>query len=155
MSTFDADSFLNQSVEGALDTKYPVVPADKYVAQVDKVSTSDGIISKGENAGKKWVSLNLHWNVMDEELKREMERDKVVVVQRIFLDLNDDDTIAVGKGKNVKLGQVRDAMGQNDPSQPWSPNFLIGQMAEIDVVVTANDQGDERNDIRGVAEYQG
>lgn len=155
MSTFDADSFLNSSVEGALDTKYPVVPADKYPAQIDKVATGNGIIRNGDNAGKPWVSLNVHWSIMDEALKQEMDRDKVVVVQRIFLDLDDQGNIAVGKGKNVKLGQLREAVGQNDPSQPWSPNFLVGQMAEIDVVVTANDQGDERNDVRGVAEYQG
>lgn len=156
MSTFDADSFLNQTVETSLDTKRLVIPADKYQAQIDKITTRDGIISKGDNAGKPWVSLNVMWSIMDEGLKQEFDRSKIVVPQNIFLDLDDNGGLASGKGKNVNLGKLRDAVGQNEDGQPWSPNMLLGQVAEINVTVGVNPKTqDEQNEVSGVAPYEG
>lgn len=154
MSTFDSDSFLNTTVETELDTQFPTFEAGKYPALVDKVDTSDGIIGKGDNVGKPWASLNIHWSIQDEGVKQEMDRDKVIVVQRIFLDLDENANLAVGKGKNVKLGKVLEVFGLNDGS-PWTPNMMLGQQAEVDVVLGANQDGDPRNDVRGIAPLEG
>lgn len=148
-TNFDPDQFLHTSTEGALDTEFPVVPAAQYRAVVDDIKVKSGTMSKGENVGNLWVSININWSIQDEALKEEMERDKVIVRQNVFLDVDNQGTIQTGKGKNVMLGRLRAAVGQNDGSA-WSPAMLIGQMAEIDVAV-GEYQGAPQNQIRGVA----
>ena len=155
MSSFDPDQFMNTTVEGELDTKRPVVPASQYNCQVFKVTPKSGTIGKGDNAGKTWASFVLTLEVMDEAVKEEMNQDKVFVSYNIFLDLTDSEQLDMSKGKNVQLGKLRNAVGQNDGS-PWTPAMLLGQMVEADVVVGVNNNtGDEINNVRGVAAYEG
>jgi hypothetical protein len=40
------------------------------------------------------------------------------------LELNEQGKLATGPNKNVSLGRLRDALGQNDPS--WTPQKLLG-----------------------------
>ena len=52
--------------------------------------------------------------------------DRPMVRQDIWLDLDESGRIAQGKNKNVRLGRVRSAVGQNTDGQPWSPSQLRG-----------------------------
>lgn len=155
MSAFDPDQFMNTTVEGELETKRPVVPAGQYTGQIFKITPKSGTIGKGDNAGKTWASLVLTIEIHDQALAQEMNQEKLFVSHNIFLDLDDNNQIDMRKGKNVALGKVRAAVGQNDGS-PWSPNMLLGQMLEVDVTVGTNpNTGEEVNNVRGVAEYTG
>lgn len=154
MSSFDPDQFVNTTVEEATATERLVVPGNKYNAQVDHIDIKHGTISKGDNAGKTWARLDVFWSIIDEGLKQEFGQDKIIRVQGIFLDLDDNNQLAGGKGKNVELGLLRKAVKQNEDGQPWSMNMLVGQLAQIDVAV-GEYKGAPQNQIRGVAEYEG
>jgi hypothetical protein len=155
MSAFDPDQFMNTTVEGELDTKRPVAPAAQYNVQVFKITPKSGTIGKGDNAGKTWAAFLLTLEVMDEALKAELGQDKVFVSYQVFLDLDDNEQLDMRKGRNVALGKLRSACAQNDGS-PWSPAMLLGQMLVADVTVGVNPKsGDEINNVRGVAAYEG
>jgi hypothetical protein len=67
-----------------------------------------------------------------------------------MLDLNESGTgMDTGKGKNVTLGRLREALGLNQPGTPFSFRQLIGRAAKISV--TQRVDGDQiYNDVKGV-----
>lgn len=155
MSNFDPDQFMNTTVEGELDTKRPVLPSGQYPGQIEKITPRSGTISKGDNVGKTWASFNVLIEVQDEALKQELNQEKLFVNHNVFLDLDENEQLDMRKGKNVALGKLRDAVGQNDGS-PWSPNMLLGQPVQVDVTVGVNpNTGDEMNNVRAVSKYEG
>lgn len=124
MGNFDPEVFLNATVEGEMSTKYSPIPIDEKdtygPAFVDRVDLRGGESEKGP-----WVVLDVLWNIQDEELKKTLNRDKVTCRQSIFLDLSPSGAIASGTNQNVKLGKLREAVGQNGP-EPWAPSMLVG-----------------------------
>lgn len=116
-SAFDPDIFLNQEVTGANEVKYTPVPVGEYQAYIDDLS-----MDSYENQ----PILVVHYALLSEELKEKLGLEKPTVQDRIFLDMNDDGTIAFGPNKNVKLGRTREAVGQNDPAKTWNFNMLRG-----------------------------
>ena len=63
--------------------------------------------------------------ITDQRAKDLLKRDKVLTRYRFFLDLRSDGSLDTGQDKNVKLGQLRAAVGQNGP-QPWNFGMLRG-----------------------------
>jgi len=55
------------------------------------------------------------------------------VRQSLMLDVRADGALEFGKGKNVGLGRVREALGQNSTGRPWSFPMLGGQLAKVKV----------------------
>lgn len=149
MSTFDPDSFLNEAVDGALATTFEPIPEGEYLA----------VISSGEKAitvrqtEKGSTILDISWEIQDAELAETLGRTTLSVRQSIFLDMTPNNTLDRGKGKNVTLGRVRAALGQNDPSKPWSFGMLKGAgPAMIKVGQRSNPQDDSiiYNDVKAV-----
>lgn len=138
MSTFNSDQFLASRGQGALDTKYPVCPAGEYEAVIDGLSARQQEIKTGDRAGSIATILDVSWSVNDDRLRELLGRDKVLVRQSIFLDLTREGQLDYGTGKNVKLGRLRDVLGQNDPSREWWINMLQGGSAKITVKHSAN-----------------
>lgn len=129
MSVFDPEQFLNQKTEGALDTQLIPVPEGEWSAQIEEI-TPRVITDKN---GEERALLNITWNVMDQEVAQQTSRDRNTVRQAVFLDLKDDGSLDMGKGKNVQLGQLREALGQNNPKKAWKPADMQGQMAKVRV----------------------
>lgn len=116
-SAFDPDMFLNQEVTGANEVKYTPVPIGEYSAYCDDLSM---------DSYEDTPILIVHWAILSDELKEKLGLEKPTVQDRIFLDLNEDGSLAFGPNKNVKLGRTREAVGQNDPSKTWNFNMLRG-----------------------------
>lgn len=116
MSTFDADTFMNSEVQGAMETKYTPPPIGDYNAFIEDVEAA----KLGDASG-----LKIKWKITDEQLKQLMGRDDNYVTQTVFLDFETDGRLAFGTNKNVQLGALRAAVGQNGP-EAWSPRNLKG-----------------------------
>lgn len=127
MSVFDADTFLNQEYSESTDTTITPVPIGEYLAQVEKISAKSVETSDGEER----IIMKVLWNILDEEVKKEMGQDKVLIGQDIFLDVTEEGNIDNSKGKNRQLGLLREATGKNKQGKPWSPQDLIGASATI------------------------
>lgn len=116
-SAFDPDTFLNQEVTGANEVKYTPVPIGEYTAFIDDLTM---------DSYEEQPILVLHYAILSEELKAKLGLEKPTVQDRIFLDMNEDGSIAFGPNKNVRLGRVREAVDQNNPKKKWNFNMLRG-----------------------------
>ena len=120
-SAFDIDTFLHQEVEGALDTTYTPVPEGEYQAYIDTiaaqtVNTADGTAPV----------LHVTYLVVDDGLKEELDMERPTVRQTLWLDLDEHGQLQMGTNKNVKLGRLREVVGQNRAGEAWSPSQLEG-----------------------------
>jgi hypothetical protein len=71
------------------------------------------------------TKLTLPFIINDDKVKQELDREKVVVTKQIILDMDDNGQLAKGTNKNIELGRLRDALGQND-DDTWSIAKLRG-----------------------------
>lgn len=132
MSTFDPESFLDSTLAGSNSTKREIAPMGVYPASISKVEVKNGIVQKeGQNFGKQWVALNIQWAIENHALNAKLDQSKVIVFDSVMLDLDDEGKVAMGKGKNVRLGQLREAIGLNNG--PIQFRAFEGRPAQIKV----------------------
>jgi hypothetical protein len=147
MSTFDPNAFANAQFTDANATTFAPIPEGEFVASVDKqaIRTTE----KGN------VILDVTWKIDDPQVAEETGIASPSVRQSIFLDITPSGGLDFGKGKNVGLGRLREALNQNNAGQPWSFGNLVGAVAKIRVtqrIVRDDATGVENiyNDVRGV-----
>jgi hypothetical protein len=131
-STFDPDVFMNQTIDQPIQDDWILCPEGEYQAIIDDFNrdafrTNEFTYQKGPNSGLpgSMTTFNIPWVIQDDRAKAALNREKVVVPQPIILDFASDGSLDFGVNKNVKLGQVRTAVGQNQAG-PWTPALLRG-----------------------------
>lgn len=133
MPMFNADTFMQQTVDQPLETEWTLVPEGEYQATIDDF-TAEAIeqiafnYKQGPKAGTPGVmsKFTIPFVIQDDAVKQAMGRDKVVVTKQVILDINDQTGgLDWGKNKNIELGRVRQGAGQNVPG-PWSVAQLRG-----------------------------
>lgn len=139
---FNPEIFLNMQHQEANSTELLPVPDGEYIAVSDPITEKSFLvydIKNGDRAGQKGVSLIVVWNINDESgsLKELLGREPKVR-QNIYLDIKQDGTMEFGKGRNVELGRLREALGQNGNGQPWAYSMLGGKTAKINVKTSIN-----------------
>lgn len=123
---FNPDDFMNVQTEEVLETEYTPIPEDEYLAVIKKVEAD----TYGE---KNSPALAITWLIDDEGVKALTGMDEPTCRQTIWLDIDENTGfLAIGKNRNVKLGKLRAALGQND-GRPWSPAMLEGQVARVQI----------------------
>lgn len=154
-SAFNISSMLNSQVTESNSTELLQIDEGEYIAVIDPVSEENFKsfdIKKGERAGQKGLSLNLTWNINDESgaIIAKIGRTPKVR-QNLFLDLTSQGGLDFGKGRNVSLGQLREALGQNMTGRPWSFGMLGGGVAKIKVKHRILDDGRTMAEVQAVA----
>lgn len=146
MPDFDPDSFMHQTYTEANATREAPLPEGEYQGTISKVNPP----RQTQNG---YVLMEVHFLVEHPELKDELGRDKSTARYTLFLDMTRDGALDFGPGKNVSLGRLRTAVGQNIAGEPWSPSQLEGQQANIRVKHTPdkNDPEIVYTDVRGVS----
>jgi hypothetical protein len=134
---FNAEQFLQTTVTEANSTELLNVPEGEYVAVSGPVTPENFRsydIKKGDRAGTKGYALDLEWMINDESgaLKAYLGR-APKVRHSLNLEIRADGSLEFGKGRNVELGRLRDALGQNGSGQPWAMPMLGSQVAKIKV----------------------
>jgi len=121
---FDVNAFVNQTYNQATSSDYALIPEANDV----RMMTGSGPLEKWFRTftanDVQYVTLEVPMIILDEAIKTEMARDTVMSRYKMFLDFDETGNLDFGKGRNVKLGQLREALGQNDPGAPWSPAML-------------------------------
>ena len=135
MSSFNPDTFLNTETNQANATAYTPCPEGEFVASIKAIKPR--VLTDGR------AVLDLTWIVDDEEVRNETGMAEPSVRQTLWLDITDSGGLDFGKGKNVGLGRVRDAVGQNQTGKPWAPGMLIGQVAKVKVTHTIDKRDNE------------
>ncbi len=135
-SLFNADTFLEQTVTGASETKYPVIPAGEYPA-ISKSITAREMPNLKEPEKGAYTVLDITWAIDDAGVKEETGLDAPTCRQSVFLEL-ENGLLDMREKKNVPLGRLREALGLNDPDKPFSFNDLVGQPAIVRIEQSPN-----------------
>jgi hypothetical protein len=145
--SFDAQAFLDSSVVGSNDTKVIPVPVGEYMGIIEKIAPRQWQSKDGTSSG---VALDIFWLVEDENVKQYLGRETVTCKQGLMLDTTPAGALDMSKGKNIGLGRLREAIGANDPSSPFSFGMLPGLSAKISVSHRINGE-DTFAEVKGVA----
>ena len=153
MSTlFDPASFMSAALNEANETKrVPAPVADQVPAQIVAAT-----IKTGEKDGRTWAQWQGRFEITDPGYLAEMPVDpkpeKITLSYEFFLDLTEQNTLAFGQNKNIKLGKLREATGCNLPGK--SLNDIVGQMVRVKVGHRVNQEdGTVYEEIKGVIKY--
>lgn len=127
MSTFNPDQFLNTETTDATSTAYTPIPENEYTACVKEIKP------RVTTSGK--AILDVTWSIDDQDgsIEAATGMKQATVRQSIFLDVTESGGLDTGKGKNVQLGKVREALSQNASGKVWRPGDLIGGVAKVQV----------------------
>ncbi len=131
MTMFNPDTFLEMSVAEANSIVSVPVPVAEYIAVIEEVKARPW--QAKDDPSKVGMALDVFWNIDDANVKALLERDKIVVKQGLMLDVTPEGGLDMGKGKNIGLGRLREAVKLNVPGQPFSFKMLPGQAARIRV----------------------
>jgi hypothetical protein len=139
---FNADAFMQTEVEGEFETEFTPIPEDEYRALIKDVTA-------GTTPNKGTPYLEVTWIVDDDGVRELLGLDEPTVRQTIWLDVNESGSLEFGKNKNIGLGRLRDALGQNSGGA-WGPSMLLGQVATVNIKHDITDQGGVFARVKGV-----
>ncbi len=136
---FNAEQFMEQTIKGANSIKMQPIPVGEYPAIISKVQPRPWQSKDGTSSG---ISLDVTWEIADDNLKVSLGRDKITVRQGVMLDLNlETGDLDMGEGRNVGLGRLREAVGKN--SGDFSLSSLPGLAAKVVVTHRLDKEKDE------------
>lgn len=145
-SAFDPKAFLDVVVTEQGSTSVTPIPPGEHLSVVEKVDTRAWQARDGTSSG---IALDVTYNIDSPEVKAALGRPKVTVTQGIMLDLTDGGALDMGKGRNVTLNRLREAVGLNEQGKPFSFRMLEGKVVKINVQHRVD--GDKiYNDVKGV-----
>jgi hypothetical protein len=130
-SAFDPAAFLNMPIEGEMSTEYQPVPEGEYLGVILNDETHSlevrGITNKDSGETTYVLDVNVRLDAPGNDLA-----DQKTVRYSAWLDLTAQGAFEMGTNKNVKLGQIRAAVGQN-LGGPWKIADLGGQALRVSV----------------------
>lgn len=147
-SSFDPDTFMQQTVDAPMETEYKLVPAGEYqnVFIDDFDSKAFKLIEGTSNKTNKdysFLKFSIPFKISnDPRAMQETGRDTAIVYKELNVDRDDAGNIAFGPNKNVELGRIREAAGQNSGGA-WGPANLRGAGP---FVITVVHESGKRND---------
>jgi hypothetical protein len=139
-SQFDPSVFLDAQVTEVnekrppLPTENPEHPNGLYLAVIGEITTGSGTISKGDNAGKPWVSMIIPLRVQVPASVQGLGiPPEITLSDRAFLDLTAQGALDNSKGKNRRQKDYREATGTNVAGVPWAWRQLQGKTIMVKV----------------------
>lgn len=148
---FDPNAFMNETIDGVLDTKIDPIPEGEYLGQIGteekSVDLAHGVSPKNQ---KPWMRLDVQIDLPDPNLKAQLKRERVTARYSIMLDLNETNgKLDTRPQRNVNLGKLRDAVNQNRPGA-WSFAMLKGQQLKVKIKHRKADDGNTYSDVVAV-----
>ena len=128
---FDPNSFFEQVITEVGSTEAVPIPAGEYLATIDKKEVTTW--QKKDDPSVAGLTLDVTWEIDSPEVKELLGRQKVTCRQGIMLELTESGTLDMGKGRNVQLGRLREAVDLNTPGVPFSFPMLPGRLAKVKV----------------------
>jgi hypothetical protein len=142
--SFDPDAFMNMPAD-PMKTNYENIREGEFLFMIEEVKF-DEMKWNDKNTGepRSVPLLRLTCVLMDgnggAEEKARLGRDKLTVRADLTLDLDSNGKMDGGPNKNVKLGQLRAALGQNTPG--WTPSQFQGAGPFVGKVTHRSDKND-------------
>lgn len=155
-SSFDADVFMNTTVDEPMATALASVPDGEYTAMVgdftsEAFKTINYVDKKTQQPVARQV-LEVPFIIDDDSLKAQLGREQVVHRETYWLDFDANGKLDTGPDKNVSLGKLRDCLGQNT-NAPWAPAMLRNQGPLRIKIVTRADKHDPDKKYTNITKY--
>jgi hypothetical protein len=125
---FDANTFLDTQISGPTSTERILIEPGVYSAYIVDLKSASGFSDKSQSH---WARLDVVFELDDEHQKERTGRARLMLTYGIMLELDENQDLAEGRGKNVKLGKFRKAVGKNDG--PLNPRELMHLYARVQV----------------------
>lgn len=131
MSTFNPEAMMDTQIEESMSTEsIPVPEADAAPGYVAEKGVKLNQYTNQEK-GTVTTICNVNWVIDTDEAREVTGRERPIAQQTIFLDLDENGYLDTSKGANVALGRLRDALGLNEPGQPFTFRMLEGKQAKL------------------------
>jgi len=149
--SFDADTFAEQFMSSgttsAHSTERSLVPAGQYLLTIlDDVGAEEyktihmrkGVGQSRDGEPRPWMLMNVPMQIQQRlDDPSDQSCQGRLVTYTLFLDLETNGEEILGldtaPGANIKLGKLRDAVGQNNEGEAWNPHMLGGNAVTGDV----------------------
>lgn len=153
---FDPDTFMNQTLDEPMATQLQSVPEGEYTAMIGDFDSTAfrtvEVTNKTTGLTQSRPVLDVPFNVQDAALRAKWGRE-VIHKETFWLDLTADGRLDTGPDRNVRLGQLRAALAQNDPGKPWAPSMLRNMGPVRIKVVTTTDKSDPDKKYTNITKY--
>lgn len=123
---FDAKKFVADASVPPMSTQFLACPEGTYTATISDDGDIDDWFREVEWKDKKTgeprsaAAVRIPFLVTDSGVKAQLGRDSIIVPYDVFLDVTGDGKLDTSEGKNVRIGQLREALGQNNSNWGWS-----------------------------------
>jgi hypothetical protein len=117
-TVFNAEMLLNAAASKSFMTFIPPLPEQEFIFTVTKVefkNPKDGVIV-----------CELQVETADPVAIEATGMNPAKAKYSAFVDLTDQGMLDESDGKNIQLGRIREALGQNVPDVPWTPSMMLG-----------------------------
>lgn len=155
--TFDADAFMNTTIDAPMATQLQSVPEGEYTAMIGDFDSTAfrtvAVTNKTTGEVTDRPVLDIPFIIQDEALRVKMEREQVIHKETYWLDLTAEGRLDTGPDKNVRLGQLRAALGQNSPGVPWGPSMLRNMGPVRIMIKTTSDKRDPDRKYTNITKY--
>lgn len=134
-SLFDVNTFLETHHTANLDPTYHIPDEGDYLAQLQPDMTA----TSGVNDGRRWTFLNFLWEIIDDNVKRALNLDRVQVRQSVRLDIVPNSTpwqTDLGINKSMALKALYKVAGLLDGKHgkgTINPRMLVHMSALVHV----------------------
>lgn len=141
-AAFDPTAFENSVTSEASSTSVTPIPAGEQNSIIEDYKFVPYTNGK---TGESGVRCDISYSILDDTgaIQAHIGRPPRLTKGN-FVDLDANGGFDFSKGKNVWLGKIREALGQNVPGQPWSFPMLKGQAIRLILSVDG-----EYNNIKG------
>ena len=124
MSQYDPKTFATMTFTGSNSTAASIPPVGEYPSTIEKHNITSWTKRDDPSVGGLKIIFTL--KASHPQLKEDVGREFSLVDYEVMLDMTPEGGLDMGKGKNVKLGKLREAIGLNDPARPFSFDMTIG-----------------------------
>ena len=128
---FNPQEFLNKTIDSPMATQIKPCPEGEWKAMIstkipvlewfDEASWTD----KKTHQTKTQPTIKIPVEIIDERAKELIARETIIVSYDGFLDMLPNGHFDTGEDKNVRLGAIREAVGQNQETG-WTVERLFG-----------------------------
>ncbi len=132
---FDAAALLNATTTNAGSTEFLLLPTDEeFVANLRVDSDPAKAFKQGVKDGRDWLMLNVQVELSGARIAELLAgRDKRTIQWGIPLDVTPSGGLDMGKGMNVTLNKLREAVGQRKEGSKWGVSDLNGQTIRVKI----------------------
>jgi len=134
MSNFDPSMFLDATITEASTKRLPLPAGQDFVGIISNVESRAWQGKKDPSQGGIVVDVTVEIDLAAyPDTAATVGANKVTLKDGIMLDLTQSGGIDTAPGKNGKLRRYREALGMNNPGEPFSFRAMTGRQIKVKI----------------------